>query len=142
MLSLIYFFNRKFSPSFFTDISRSVWSELLLEHKEEQLNSVIAELRMNCTSLQEKLIKEQSEKLVREILQSLLDFLSSLAIYLFFQMNVVNYAIFITILLIKRQQWILYWKKKMQGLVLRGRRILCLRTLKELSESSKVQMRR
>ncbi|XP_057457693.1 kinesin-like protein KIN-14N [Lotus japonicus] len=38
--------------------------ELLLRIKEEELNSIIAEMRRNCTSLQEKLIKEESEKSV------------------------------------------------------------------------------
>ncbi|TKY48990.1 Kinesin-3 protein [Spatholobus suberectus] len=36
--------------------------ELLLEIKEEELNSIIVEMRRNCTSLQEKLVKEESEK--------------------------------------------------------------------------------
>ncbi|XP_028761771.1 kinesin-like protein KIN-14N isoform X2 [Neltuma alba] len=38
--------------------------ELLLKIKEEELNSIIAEMRRNCTSLQEKLIKEETEKSV------------------------------------------------------------------------------
>ncbi|XP_020229349.1 kinesin-like protein KIN-14N [Cajanus cajan] len=38
--------------------------ELLLKIKEEELNSIITEMRRNCTSLQEKLIKEESEKSV------------------------------------------------------------------------------
>ncbi|ESW04977.1 hypothetical protein PHAVU_011G141500 [Phaseolus vulgaris] len=36
--------------------------ELLLKIKEEELNSIITEMRRNCTSLQEKLIKEETEK--------------------------------------------------------------------------------
>ncbi|KAK7262655.1 hypothetical protein RJT34_30230 [Clitoria ternatea] len=36
--------------------------ELLLKIKEEELNSIIAEMRRNCTSLQEKLIKEETER--------------------------------------------------------------------------------
>ncbi|KHN20442.1 Kinesin-3 [Glycine soja] len=36
--------------------------ELLLKIKEEELNSIISEMRRNCTSLQEKLIKEETEK--------------------------------------------------------------------------------
>ncbi|XP_061361242.1 kinesin-like protein KIN-14N [Gastrolobium bilobum] len=36
--------------------------ELLLKIKEEELSSIIAEMRRNCTSLQEKLMKEESEK--------------------------------------------------------------------------------
>ncbi|XP_027342373.1 kinesin-like protein KIN-14N isoform X1 [Abrus precatorius] len=38
--------------------------ELLLKIKEEELNSIIVEMRRNCTSLQEKLVKEESEKSV------------------------------------------------------------------------------
>ncbi|KAE9599783.1 hypothetical protein Lal_00046116 [Lupinus albus] len=38
--------------------------ELLLKIKEEELNSIIVEMRRNCTSLQEKLIKEETEKMV------------------------------------------------------------------------------
>ncbi|KAI4322833.1 hypothetical protein L6164_022489 [Bauhinia variegata] len=37
--------------------------ELLLKNKEEELNFIIVELKMNCTSLQEKMMKEESEKL-------------------------------------------------------------------------------
>lgn len=40
--------------------------ELLLKIKEEELNSIITEMRRNCTSLQEKLIKEETEKSVRK----------------------------------------------------------------------------
>ncbi|ESW21682.1 hypothetical protein PHAVU_005G090700 [Phaseolus vulgaris] len=36
--------------------------ELLLKIKEDELNSIIVEMRRNCTSLQEKLVKEESEK--------------------------------------------------------------------------------
>lgn len=36
--------------------------ELLLKIKEEELNSIITEMRRNCTSLQEKLVKEEREK--------------------------------------------------------------------------------
>ncbi|KAF7822856.1 Kinesin-like protein KIN-14N [Senna tora] len=36
--------------------------ELLLKIKEEELNSIISEMRRNCTSMQEKLIKEEAEK--------------------------------------------------------------------------------
>lgn len=36
-----------------------------MENKEEELNSVITELRRNCVSLQEKFMKEESDKLVR-----------------------------------------------------------------------------
>ncbi|OIW15461.1 hypothetical protein TanjilG_28660 [Lupinus angustifolius] len=36
--------------------------ELLLKIKEEELNSIIVEMRRNCTSLQEKLIKEETDK--------------------------------------------------------------------------------
>lgn len=36
--------------------------ELLLKIKEEELNSIITEMRRNCTSLQEKLVKEETEK--------------------------------------------------------------------------------
>ncbi|KAK4255639.1 hypothetical protein QN277_008614 [Acacia crassicarpa] len=36
--------------------------EILLKLKEAELNSIIVEMRRNCTSLQEKLIKEESEK--------------------------------------------------------------------------------
>ncbi|OIV99136.1 hypothetical protein TanjilG_01111 [Lupinus angustifolius] len=38
--------------------------ELLLKIKEEELNSIITEMRRNCASLQEKLIKEESERVV------------------------------------------------------------------------------
>ncbi|OIW03167.1 hypothetical protein TanjilG_11804 [Lupinus angustifolius] len=38
--------------------------ELLLKIKEEELNSIIVEMRRNCTSLQEKLIKEETQKTV------------------------------------------------------------------------------
>ncbi|XP_019453811.1 PREDICTED: kinesin-like protein KIN-14N isoform X2 [Lupinus angustifolius] len=38
--------------------------ELLLKIKEEELNSIITEMRRNSTSLQEKLIKEESERMV------------------------------------------------------------------------------
>ncbi|KAK7257315.1 hypothetical protein RIF29_31193 [Crotalaria pallida] len=38
--------------------------ELLLKIKEEELNSIISEMRRNCTSLQEKLVKEESERAV------------------------------------------------------------------------------
>ncbi|XP_057727229.1 kinesin-like protein KIN-14N [Arachis stenosperma] len=38
--------------------------ELLLKIKEEELNSIIVEMRRNCTSLQEKLIKEETERSV------------------------------------------------------------------------------
>ncbi|KAK4286049.1 hypothetical protein QN277_002660 [Acacia crassicarpa] len=38
--------------------------ELLLKIKEEELNSIIVEMRRNCTNLQEKLIKEETEKSV------------------------------------------------------------------------------
>ncbi|KAF1882806.1 hypothetical protein Lal_00002987 [Lupinus albus] len=44
--------------------------ELLLKLKEEELNSIIVEMRRNCTSLQEKLIKEETDKTVSEILKS------------------------------------------------------------------------
>ncbi|XP_058779935.1 kinesin-like protein KIN-14N [Vicia villosa] len=36
--------------------------ELLLKIKEEELNSIITEMRRNCTSLQEKLVKEETDK--------------------------------------------------------------------------------
>ena len=42
-------------------------AELLLKIKEEELNSIIVEMRRNCTSLQEKLVKEETEKTVSEI---------------------------------------------------------------------------
>ena len=45
-------------------------AELLLKIKEEELNSIIVEMRRNCTSLQEKLVKEESEKTVSEIFKS------------------------------------------------------------------------
>ncbi|XP_047342641.1 kinesin-like protein KIN-14N [Impatiens glandulifera] len=38
-------------------------TEMLMKAKEEELNSIIIELRKNCSSLQEKLAKEESEKL-------------------------------------------------------------------------------
>lgn len=44
--------------------------ELLLKIKEEELNSIISEMRRNCTSMQEKLIKEEAERSVREIIKS------------------------------------------------------------------------
>ncbi|KAI3499121.1 hypothetical protein L1887_34914 [Cichorium endivia] len=37
--------------------------EFLMNEKEEELNSVIVELRKNYTALQEKLAKEESDKL-------------------------------------------------------------------------------
>ncbi|KAL6313978.1 hypothetical protein AAG906_011709 [Vitis piasezkii] len=37
--------------------------EVLMKNKEEELNSIIMELRKNCASLHEKLTKEESEKL-------------------------------------------------------------------------------
>lgn len=39
--------------------------ELMLENKEEELNLIIVELRKSLSSLQEKVSKEESEKLVR-----------------------------------------------------------------------------
>lgn len=36
-----------------------------MKNKEEELNSIIMELRRNYTSLQEKFTKEESDKLVR-----------------------------------------------------------------------------
>ncbi|KAI5412161.1 kinesin-like protein KIN-14N [Lathyrus oleraceus] len=36
--------------------------ELLLKIKEEELNSIITEMRRNCSSLQEKLVKEETDK--------------------------------------------------------------------------------
>lgn len=36
-----------------------------MNEKEEELNSIIMELRKNYTSLQEKFVKEESDKLVR-----------------------------------------------------------------------------
>ncbi|CAJ2659986.1 unnamed protein product [Trifolium pratense] len=36
--------------------------ELLLKIKEEELNSIITEMRRNCASLQEKLVKEETDK--------------------------------------------------------------------------------
>ncbi|XP_045814377.1 kinesin-like protein KIN-14N [Trifolium pratense] len=41
---------------------KSIEIELLLKIKEEELNLIITEMRKNCTSLQEKLIKEEAEK--------------------------------------------------------------------------------
>lgn len=38
--------------------------EMLMMGKEEELNSIIMELRKNYTSLQEKFVKEESDKLV------------------------------------------------------------------------------
>lgn len=49
-------------------------TEMLLKIKEEELNLIIIEMRKNCTSLQEKLIKEEAEKSVRNILKSFLPF--------------------------------------------------------------------
>ncbi|XP_061341790.1 kinesin-like protein KIN-14N isoform X2 [Gastrolobium bilobum] len=43
---------------------KSMEIELLLKIKEEELNSIIVEMRRNCTSLQEKLMKEESDKSV------------------------------------------------------------------------------
>lgn len=43
---------------------------MLLKIKEEELNLIITEMRKNCTSLEEKLIKEEAEKSVRKILKS------------------------------------------------------------------------
>ncbi|KAK2984782.1 hypothetical protein RJ640_004607 [Escallonia rubra] len=40
--------------------------EMLMEAKEEELNSIIMELRKNYASLQEKFVKEESDKLVAE----------------------------------------------------------------------------
>lgn len=39
--------------------------ELMLKNKEEELNLIIVELRKSLSSLQEKVSKEESEKLVR-----------------------------------------------------------------------------
>lgn len=41
--------------------------ELMLKNKDEELNLIILELRKSLASLQEKLSKEESEKLVREL---------------------------------------------------------------------------
>ncbi|KAK2380987.1 kinesin protein KIN-14N [Trifolium repens] len=41
---------------------KSIEIELLLKIKEAELNLIITEMRKNCTSLQEKLIKEEAEK--------------------------------------------------------------------------------
>ncbi|CAL5212920.1 unnamed protein product [Lathyrus oleraceus] len=41
---------------------KSVEIELLLKIKEEEMNLIITEMRKNCTSLQEKLIKEEVDK--------------------------------------------------------------------------------
>lgn len=41
---------------------------MLLKIKEEEMNLIITEMRKNCTSLQEKLIKEEVDKSVRKIL--------------------------------------------------------------------------
>ncbi|AES89902.2 putative minus-end-directed kinesin ATPase [Medicago truncatula] len=41
---------------------KSIEIEMLLKIKEEELNLIIIEMRKNCTSLQEKLIKEEAEK--------------------------------------------------------------------------------
>jgi kinesin family protein C1 len=38
----------------------------MLKNKEEELNLIIVELRKSLASLQEKLSKEESEKLVRK----------------------------------------------------------------------------
>ena len=37
---------------------------MLIKVKEEELNSIVMELRNNCASLQEKFTKEESDKLV------------------------------------------------------------------------------
>ena len=39
-------------------------SELEMKNKEEELNIIIVELRNSIASLQDKLVKEESEKLV------------------------------------------------------------------------------
>lgn len=39
-------------------------SELEMKNKEEELNVIIEELRKSIASLQDKLVKEESEKLV------------------------------------------------------------------------------
>nr|XP_012568483.1 kinesin-like protein KIN-14N isoform X2 [Cicer arietinum] len=43
---------------------KSIEIELLLKIKEDELNSIIVEMRRNCSSLQEKFIKEEAEKSV------------------------------------------------------------------------------
>lgn len=48
--------------------------EILLKLKEEELNSIIVEMRRNCTNLQEKLVKEESERQVRVIPKSVGNF--------------------------------------------------------------------
>ena len=48
--------------------------EILLKLKEEELNSIIVEMRRNCTNLQEKLVKEESERQVRMIPKSVGNF--------------------------------------------------------------------
>lgn len=45
---------------------------MLMNEKEEELNSIIMELRRNYTALQEKFEKEESDKLVRFESRSLL----------------------------------------------------------------------
>jgi len=39
--------------------------------KEDELNSIIVEMRRHCTSLQEKLVKEELERTVSEIFKSM-----------------------------------------------------------------------
>ena len=39
--------------------------EVLMTAKEEELNSIVMELRKKCASLQEKFAKEETDKLVR-----------------------------------------------------------------------------
>lgn len=41
--------------------------DLLLKNKEEELNSIIAELRKNYASLQEKFTKEELDKMVSKV---------------------------------------------------------------------------
>lgn len=58
------------SRSLFSNVLSLIIVELLLKIKEEELNSIIVEMRRNCTNLQDKLIKEETEKSVREFFKS------------------------------------------------------------------------
>lgn len=68
--------------------------ELALKNKEEELNLIIVELRKSFTSVQEKLAKEESDKLVRWLILNLIWFVISFSCFL---VNICSKKMFLTL---------------------------------------------
>jgi len=109
--------------------------DLIVKNKEEELNLIIVELRKSLASLQEKLSKEESEKLVRKSRWKLW-YPSPIR---YWSVNYLSWFFFFSGF--SRLQWILLQERKRPDLPLKSHKLPSLKSSERFKESFKMRIK-